>query len=119
MTNTEVQNKTKETVLAFITALNNEDFDAARRCLADDLTFIGVMGTRHGADIYIKEMKQMKFKYLVKKVFSDENDVCLYYDIDMGKAKIFASGWYQLKDNLIHTFNVLFDPRPLLENKSN
>lgn len=104
----------KEIVLAFIDAMNKEDFETARTYVTDDMSFIGVMGTRHGADAYFKDMEKMKFKYKVQKSFADGNDVCLMYDIDMGKATIFSCGWYQLKDNKIHTFKVVFDPRPIL-----
>jgi len=117
MSSADTHNEAKEAVLKFISALNSEDFDTARTLVTDDLTFIGVMGTRHGAEAYFKDMKQMKFKYDIKKVFADGTDVCLFYDINMSGTTIFASGWYQLQHGLIHTFNVLFDPRPLLEKK--
>ncbi|HEY6901495.1 MAG TPA: nuclear transport factor 2 family protein [Puia sp.] len=105
----------KETILSFIRALNAEDFEAARAEVNDDLSFIGVMGTRNGAKAYFDDMQKMKFKYDVKKIFQDGNDVCIFYDIDMGKQTIFACGWYQLVNGKISTFRVVFDPRPLLE----
>lgn len=105
----------KQTVLAFIKALNEEDFTAAQKYTSDDLKFIGVMGTRNGADAYFSDMKKMKLKYDVQKAFADGHDVCLWYDIDMGGQKIFSSGWYHLHDHKIDWFKVLFDPRPLLE----
>ena len=113
---TSTVTKAKEIVLKFIDALNEEDFETARACLSDDMVFDGVLGHRDGADTYIKDMKKMKFKYKIKKVFEDGNDVCLLYDIDMGgKETIFTCGWYQLKDNKIKTLKVVFDPRPVLE----
>lgn len=105
----------KQTVLSFIKALNEEDFDAARKYLSDDMKFTGVMGTRDGGDIYIKDMEKMKFKYDIKKAFADGNDVCLWYDISMNDHKIFSSGWYHVENHRIQWFKVLFDPRPLLE----
>lgn len=116
MNTTQTINSTKEIVLSFIDALNREDFTAARQYLADDFNFIGVMGSRHGADIYLNDMTRMKFKYDIKKVLADDSDVSLFYDIDMGNATtIFASGWYQIQAGKIKTFKVIFDPRPLLE----
>lgn len=116
MTTKQTLNSAKEIVLSFIDALNREDFAAARQCLADDFNFVGVMGSRHGADIYLDDMTRMKFKYDIKKVLADDSDVSLFYDIDMGNATtIFASGWYQVQAGKIKTFKVLFDPRPLLE----
>jgi limonene-1,2-epoxide hydrolase len=105
----------KQTVLSFIKALNEEDFQTARKYVSDDLKFVGVMGTREGADVYVKDMEKMKFKYDVKKAFADGNDVCLWYDIDMGGRNIFSCGWYHVEHHQIKWFKVLFDPRPLLE----
>ena len=101
-------------VLGFIEALNNENFDKSRTYVNDDLNFIGIMGTRHGASAYFDDMKMMKFKYDVQKVFVDGEDVCLWYNIDMGKATILSCGWYELKDGKISSFKVIFDPRPVL-----
>lgn len=110
------QNKAKETVLSFINALNDENFDAARRYVHDDLSFVGVLGTRDGADAYFADMKKMKLKYDVKKIVADNEDVCLFYDIAMGgDVTVFASGWYQVENDKISSFKVIFDPRPLLE----
>lgn len=106
----------KETVLAFIKALNDEDFTAARQYLQDDFTFTGVLGSRNGADTYLTDMSRMKFKYTVKKAFADGQDVSLYYDVNMGDKTIFCSGLYELADNKISKFLVIFDPRPLLDN---
>ena len=105
----------KETVLLFINAMNAEDFEAARNYVSDDLKFIGVMGTRDNADAYFTDMSKMKFKYNIKKVFADANDVSLWYDIDMGGKTIFSSGWYHVENGQVEWFKVLFDPRPLLE----
>ena len=104
----------KNTVMAFIKHLNEENFDAARRCTDDDLKFEGVMGTREGADAYFEDMKKMKFKYHVLKTFSDGDDVCLLYDITMSGVTLFCCGWYRVEHNKIHWFKVVFDPRPLL-----
>jgi len=99
----------------FIEALNNEDFDTARQYVTDDMRFIGVMGSRDGADAYFTDMRHMKFKYDIKKVFTDDNDVCLFYDIDMNGTNVFCCGWYHLQHNKIAEFRVIFDPRPILK----
>jgi predicted ester cyclase len=111
-----MQNEAKTTVLAFIDALNKEDFKAAKAQVNDDLTFIGVMGTRNGADAYFADMEKMKLKYEVKKAIAEGEEVGLQYDIDMGGGvTIFAIGWYSLVQGKISTFKVVFDPRALLE----
>lgn len=110
----KVATDARKVVLSFIDALNNHDYDGAREYLNDNMTFVGVMGARNGADAYMDDMSRMKFEYEVKKVFVDGNDVCLFYDIDMGKANIFCCGWYHLESGKISTFRVVFDPRPIL-----
>lgn len=109
-------NEAKTTVLAFIDALNKEDFKAAKAQVNDDLTFIGVMGTRNGADAYFADMEKMKLKYAVKNAIAEGAEVCLQYDINMGGGvSIFAIGWYSLVQGKISAFKVVFDPRALLE----
>jgi predicted SnoaL-like aldol condensation-catalyzing enzyme len=104
----------KNTVMSFIKFLNEENFDAARKCTDDNLKFEGVMGTRDGADAYFEDMKKMKFKYHILKTFADGDDVCLFYDITMSGVTLFCSGWYKVEHNKINWFKVVFDPRPLL-----
>jgi len=110
-----VMTSTGELVLDFIQAVNAEAFDAAREYTSNDLKFIGVMGSRNGADAYFNDMKRMKFKYDIKKVLADDDDVCLFYDINMGNVTVFSCGWYHIRNGRIDTIRVLFDPRPVIE----
>jgi hypothetical protein len=103
-----------DVVLLFIKSLNEEDFAAARTCASEDLKFVGVMGERDGAEAYFKDMERMKLKYDIKRVFSDGDDVCIFYDIDMGGKTIFSCGWYHVVEGKVNSIRVLFDPRPLL-----
>lgn len=105
----------KQIVLDFIRAMNQFDYDKAKTYVADDLDFVGVLGRRRGADAYFNDMQKMKFHYHVIKAFAEGDDVCLIYDINMGRQTIFCCGLYQLKDGKIKSFRVVFDPRPLLE----
>lgn len=106
--------ETTTIVQGFLTALNNEDFAKARTFLSDDMKFIGVMGSRDDANTYIEDMKKMRFKYNIQRIFADEKGVAVFYDINMGKETIFAAGWYEIENKHIKTFKVLFDPQPLL-----
>lgn len=110
-----VMTTTGELVLDFIQAVNAEAFDTAREYTSNDLKFIGVMGSRDGADAYFNDMKRMKFKYDIKKVLADDDDVCLFYDINMGNVTVFSCGWYHIRNSKIDTIRVLFDPRPVIE----
>ncbi len=105
----------KATVQSFLQALNDENFDKARKLVNDNMKFEGVLGSRDGADAYFDDMKKMKLKYEVLKVFAEAQDVCVLYNINMGGAKIFTCGWYQLLHDKISMIRVVFDPRPVLE----
>ncbi|PWS29554.1 nuclear transport factor 2 family protein [Pedobacter yonginense] len=108
------EHNSKVVVLDFIKALNAEDFDLARLQLHDDLIFKGVMSERSGADAYMEDLKKLKLKYEVKKIFTDNEEVCLFYDININGKKLFGSGWYVLENEKIKSFKVIFDPRPVL-----
>ncbi|HLA56964.1 MAG TPA: nuclear transport factor 2 family protein [Flavobacterium sp.] len=105
----------KKTVLVFLTALNEENFKAARAFANDNMKFQGVLGKRDNADSYFEDMAKMKFKYEILKVFADGDDVCVFYNIDMSGTKVFTCGWYQLENDKISNIKVIFDPRPVLE----
>jgi limonene-1,2-epoxide hydrolase len=115
MTTTNHALSTRELVSSFIKALNEEDFETARSYVHDDFSFDGVLGKRNGADAYFKDMEKMRFKYDIKKTFTDGNDVCLLYDINMQGTTIFTCGWYKVQNDKIQSLKVVFDPRPLLE----
>ena len=108
-------NNAREIVMAFIGALNNQDYATARTYVTDDMSFEGVLGSRDSADAYFHDMEHMKLKYFVKKVFADADDVCLFYQIIMSGATIFGCGWYKVREGKILSIKVIFDPRPILE----
>lgn len=105
----------REIVLSCIKALNNEDFKTARTYVSDDMKFIGVLGSRDGADAYFNDMERMRLKYRIQKVLADDNDVCIFYDLEISGKTIFGCGWYHLENGKIDSLKVVFDPRPLLD----
>jgi len=105
----------KEIVMSCIKALNEEDFKIARKYITEDFSFMGVLGSRDGAEAYFSDMEKMKLKYDIKKVFVNENDVCLLYDLTMSGIVLFGCGWYHVKGDKIDSLKVVFDPRPILE----
>jgi len=107
----------KEIVLACVNAINAEDFDTARTYVTGAMQFKGVLSARDGGDAYFDDMRKMKLKYNVLRAFKDGDDVCLLYDLTMSGLSIFGCGWYHLSDGKIDELKVLFDPRPVLEQK--
>jgi predicted ester cyclase len=104
-----------EVVLAYVAALNDEDFKSVRQYMSDDLSFVGVLGSRQGADAYFKDMERMRLKYEIQKVFANGDDVCLLYNLRISGLTVFGCGWYHVENGKIDSLKVLFDPRPILE----
>jgi hypothetical protein len=102
-------------VQGLLDALNRGDYDAARGMLSDGMTFVGVLGTREGADAYIGDMKRMRLKYDVQKIFTSGDDVCVFSNLKISGVSIFCSSWYHVTDGKIDSLRVVFDPRPVLE----
>jgi hypothetical protein len=68
----------KEVVMSYLKTLNEEDFKHARTCMSDDLSSQGPLDSRHGAEVYFKEMEQMRMKYDIKIIFVEGgDDVCV------------------------------------------
>lgn len=105
----------EQIVLTFLELLNRENFKEARTYVADAMTFKGVLGSRDSANAYFKDMEHMKLKYKVRKMFTDESDVCVFYDLRISGLELFGCGWYSIARGKITSLKVLFDPRPLLE----
>jgi hypothetical protein len=119
----EIQHKEKSNagiVLALAQALNDHDLDLARTYLTDDLSFEGVFGSSIGAEAYLKTLSSIRAHQNVKKTFVDGDDVCALYDLSIAAfpdVLMFGCGWFQLKNQKIHTIRVVFDPRPLSKSR--
>ncbi|MEO6549124.1 MAG: nuclear transport factor 2 family protein [Ferruginibacter sp.] len=105
----------KEVVLAFVKSINEEDFKTAKTYASESMSFMGVLGSRNGSEAYFDDMKKMLLKYNIIKVFSDEDDVCLLYNLTMANITIFGCGWYHVEDGKVASLRVVFDPRTVLE----
>ncbi|WP_034258751.1 nuclear transport factor 2 family protein [Aequorivita capsosiphonis] len=109
--------ESKEKVLFFLDALNNEDYEAAKECLIPDFKFKGPLGKTQGAEEYLKQMRKIKFKYSIVKIFAHDDEVSVIYDIEMGcKDEITTCGLYLFKNGKIRSLKVFYDPRPVLQN---
>jgi len=105
-----VKSDSKDVVLNFINALNNEDFETARNCLDPAMVFDDTCNHIRGVEDYIRDLKKLKFKYKIKKMIEDGDYVCLIYDINMAGKNVFTCGCYQLKNGKINLIKVIFDP---------
>lgn len=108
----------KDIVSSCMSAINEEDFETAKKLVHDDFKFEGALGSRDGADAYFRDMEKMKLKYDIKKIFADANDVCVFYNLEMSGVSVFCCGWYQVVHDKIKSLKVVFDPRPVLQSSS-
>jgi len=112
------ENNAERVVMACVEAINKGDFKTARQYVSDDLSFVGVLGSREGAHAYFNDMERLRLKYDVKKVFVAGQDVCIHSDLNMSGTIVFCCSWYQVANGRIRSLRVVFDPRPILEASS-
>jgi len=103
----------RDVVMSYINALGNQDYDSARKLLADNVLVKGPAGEAfRSPDEFIGMMQKQQGKYDIKKVFVDGDDVCVLYDFITEIMKVFFSSWYKVKDEKIISIQTVFDPRP-------
>jgi hypothetical protein len=107
-------NEPKEVVLELGKALNDESFQIARRYVSDDMKYVGPFGSRDGAEAYLQEIERLRLKFDIQKIFADDENVCVLYDITVSGITLFACGWFQVNAGRVSSLRVTFDPRPLL-----
>lgn len=121
------KNNSIEVVKSYLDALNHQNFNAARSYLSDNMTFLSPVSSQNSADAYFKDMEQLRLQYgiekvvyEVKKVFVDGDDVCVFFDFNIGSGAttttLFGCGWFCVTSGRkIGSLRVIFDPRPILE----
>lgn len=102
-------------VTNLLEAINREDFAAARTFLQDDMRYIGVFGSRDGADASLAEVQQRSLKFEIREVIAEGNEVAVFYDVSTSGVTLFTAGWFQIRGGKVSLIHVVFDPRPVLE----
>lgn len=105
-----------EVVRSLGKALNDENYEEARRYVSASMKYSGPFGSRDGADAYLHEIERLRLNFDIQKIFGDDKDVCALYDITVGGITQFACGWFQVEDGKVKSLRVTFDPRPFLGN---
>lgn len=112
---------TTPTALAetYFTAWKNRDFDALRAVLADDVTFVGALGTATGADeciVGLQGMSQILTDIVVRVRVSEGDDVITWFDLhtNTGAPPAPTANWQHVVAGRIAAINVAFDPRAIL-----
>jgi hypothetical protein len=102
-------------VTNLLEAINREDFTTARTFLQNDMRYIGVLGSRDGADASLAEVQQRSLKFGIREVIAEGNEVAVFYDLSTSGVILFAAGRFQIRDGKVILIHVVFDPRPVLE----
>ena len=95
----------EEVVLCLGKALNDGDFETARRFVHDELKCVGPFCSRDGAEAYLQEIKRLHLKFDIKKISADGNDVCALYSVivpgmscfSVATGGLFACGSFQIE----------------------
>ena len=102
----------KDIVMAYIGALDSQDYDRALGYLHDRVRVRGPAGEAFGKPVdFIEMLRKYRGKYDVKKTFADGDDVCVLYDLATTGPTVFMSSWYQVREGKIVSIHSVFDPR--------
>jgi hypothetical protein len=101
----------KDIVMSYIRALDGQDYDGALKYLHDRVRIRGPAGETFGKPLdFIEMLRSYHSRYDTKKVFSDEGDVCVLYELKTSGPTVFMSSWYQVRDRKIVSIHTVFDP---------
>ncbi|MYT19370.1 DUF4440 domain-containing protein [Streptomyces sp. SID7760] len=95
------------------------DFDTMRGLLADDVDFVGALGTARGTDEALAGLKglgKVLEKIDVKVRVAEGDEVITWFDLCTAVAPPApTANWMHVADGKIARIRVTFDPRGLLE----
>jgi SnoaL-like domain len=104
-------------VQEYMTHLRSKDLARQRELLSDDLSFEGPFDTFTRADDYhdaVSHLIPMIDDIVTKKIFVDDSDVCVIYDMvtstPVGTAPIVE--WHTVQGDKISAIRAYFDARP-------
>jgi hypothetical protein len=102
----------------YFDAWRSKDFATLRSILADDVTFVGPLGTADGADECVQGMQQLAgimTDVVVQKRFVAGDDVLTWFELVTSVAPPCpVANWSHTEAGRIRSIQVTFDPRPLL-----
>jgi ketosteroid isomerase-like protein len=109
---------TRQLIEAYHAAWTAGDFDAARRCLADNLDFKGSIDTFEKADDFLAALKGFKSMVretrLLKSYFNDHGGALLYdCDTATPAGVIRTSEFFSVEDGRITEIRLVFDATEL------
>lgn len=110
--------KTGDILKGFYEAVVKRDLITARSYLADDLLFIGLFETYHGADAYIRALAgllSITVRLDVKKIITEGNDAAIFFELqtkEPAEGMVLVAEWHQIINGKITHVESAFDGRP-------
>ncbi|MDP1568976.1 MAG: nuclear transport factor 2 family protein [Vicinamibacterales bacterium] len=109
-----------DVISTFYAALQREDYASARQCLADEgFSFVGWFDVFDDPDAYIEAVKKLRgfaTRFEVKRVFVDDGDVALFYEIETVRGDVtLVAAWFQVREARIARVRIVCDTRPFAE----
>ena len=102
----------------FYAAVVQRDLATARRYLHDDLLFIGLFETYHGADEYIAALTgllQVTVRLEVKQIMAEDDHAAVFFELETkapAEATVLVAEWHEFRDGKIARVRSAFDGRP-------
>ncbi|MFF6780789.1 nuclear transport factor 2 family protein [Streptomyces sp. NPDC012510] len=108
----------RELAETYFTAWEAGDFDTLRGVLADNVDFVGALGTASGADEALAGLKglgQVLENIDVKARVAEGGEVITWFDLCTSVAPPTpTANWMHVEDGKVTRIRVTFDPRELL-----
>ena len=107
----------KDIVQEYITKLDNFEYENAKIYLSDKIKISGPAGEQFtNPDDFITMLENFKGKYDVQKVFFDDNEVCVLYNLRTDSVVTFMSSWYKIESEKIISIKTIFDSKLFQQN---
>lgn len=107
-----------EILKQFYDAAVNRNFALARKCLADDMEFVGLFETYRSADQYMAAftgLLSITVRLEVKRIIAEGSDAAIFFKLETrapAEATVFVAEWHQIKNGKIYHVQSAFDGRP-------
>ena len=102
----------------FYEAILRRDMRAARACLADDMTFVGLFETYPTADAYLSTFEQLLrivTALEVKLLVGEGEDAAIFFELETtapAAARTVVAEWHRTRNGKIVWARSAFDGRP-------
>jgi hypothetical protein len=101
----------------YFTSWKAKDFATFRSILADDVTFVGPLGTANNAEECqqgVEGLSKITTDIVIQKMWVDGPDALTWFDLHTTVAPPMpVVNWSHVEDGKVTRIRVTFDPRPL------